>query len=256
MSRAIDITGNNYNGIIVLERDFEEEKKHKNRGSTYWKCKCHCGNVFTTLRSSLVNGSTKSCGCLRKKIAKERMTEMSSNNYIDEKGKQYGKLTVLYKIPNTINNRAGVMWHCQCECGNEKDVLGVDLRSGAVSSCGCLGKSKGEYKIEKILNDNNILFVKEFPQKIDNKILRFDFAILNEDNKIEYFIEFDGNQHTIPSNLFGGEEYLTYIQSHDKIKNEYCKNNKIPLIRIPYYKYDKLNLEDLQIKTTKYIVKG
>ena len=61
------------------------------------------------LRSSLISGKTQSCGCLRKKIAQKRMSEISSENYIDETNKRYGKLTVIKKIENTFNTRAGVM---------------------------------------------------------------------------------------------------------------------------------------------------
>lgn len=35
MAKAIDITGQFFNGIEVIERDYEEEKKHLTRGSTY-----------------------------------------------------------------------------------------------------------------------------------------------------------------------------------------------------------------------------
>ena len=35
MSKAIDITGQNFNGIQVIERDLEEEKRHTSKGSTY-----------------------------------------------------------------------------------------------------------------------------------------------------------------------------------------------------------------------------
>ena len=30
------------------------------------------------------------------------------------------------------------MWLCQCDCGEQKDVAGNSLRSGAARSCGCL----------------------------------------------------------------------------------------------------------------------
>lgn len=60
---------------------------------------------------------------------------MSSHNFIDETGKQYGELTVLYRAENNKSNRA--MWHCRCSCGKEIDVLGKSLRSGNTKSCGC-----------------------------------------------------------------------------------------------------------------------
>ena len=40
------------------------------------------------------------------------------------------------------------------------------------------------------------------------------------------------------------------------IKNEWCRANKIPLIRIPYWHYDDLCIEDLKLETSKYIVEG
>lgn len=60
---------------------------------------------------------------------------MPNHNFIDETGKQYGELTVLYRAENTKNGRA--MWHCRCSCGNEIDVLGKSLRNGNTKSCGC-----------------------------------------------------------------------------------------------------------------------
>lgn len=56
-------------------------------------------------------------------------------------------------------------------------MFGVDLRQGIVTSCGCLGKSKGEYNIEQLLKNNNICYSKEYSVKINNIYYRFDFAI-------------------------------------------------------------------------------
>ena len=211
--KATDMTNQKYGLLTVLERDFQyEETFIKKRSQTYWKCKCECGNITTVGRNDLITGRTKSCGCLRKKIATQHMSDISSNNFIDETNNKYGKLTVLYKINKNNSNRSGIVWHCRCECGNEKDVYGIDLRNGTVSSCGCMGKSKGEWKIQQILEKNKISYGQEYTQIIDNKKLRFDFIIYyNNQNKF-YFIEFDGKQHSFPSEFFGGEEYLKYIQ--------------------------------------------
>lgn len=56
---------------------------------------------------------------------------------IDLTGQKFGRWTVLYKAPS-LNKHT--MWHCQCSCGNEKDVQGTHLKSGASLSCGCLHK--------------------------------------------------------------------------------------------------------------------
>ena len=51
-------------------------------------------------------------------------------------------------------------------------------------------------------------------------------------------IEFDGDQHFYDKGDFSNS--LEYIQNHDEIKNKYCAENNIKLIRIPYWKYPKI----------------
>jgi hypothetical protein len=50
------------------------------------------------------------------------------------------------------------------------------------------------------------------------------------------------------------EEKFKYTQEHDSFKNQWCKDNNIPLIRIPYTHLKDLCLEDLLLETSKYIV--
>lgn len=59
MSKFIDLTGNRYGKIVVLERAENRGKK------TMWKCICDCGNYTITGASELRSGTTKSCGCLK-----------------------------------------------------------------------------------------------------------------------------------------------------------------------------------------------
>ena len=40
--------------------------------------------------------------------------------------------------------------------------------------------------------------------------------------------------------LYGGENAINNTKKHEKIKNKWCKNNKIKLIRIPYNKKRKI----------------
>ena len=54
----------------------------------------------------------------------------------DLTGQKFNKLTVLYRsFPNTKSGNA--KWHCRCDCGNECDVVGTNLRTGHTKSCGC-----------------------------------------------------------------------------------------------------------------------
>lgn len=63
---------------------------------------------------------------------------------IDETNKKYGRLTVQYY------NKATRKWHCQCDCGNEKEVVGTDLRRGHTTSCGCY---RNEQARKAVLHD-------------------------------------------------------------------------------------------------------
>lgn len=60
--------------------------------------------------------------------------------FIDETGNRYGSLTVLYRAPSEKGKPA--KWHCICDCGNEKDILGTMLRNGTTKSCGCLQRKR------------------------------------------------------------------------------------------------------------------
>ena len=60
-------------------------------------------------------------------------------NFIDLSGQIFGRLTVLYPIDRRTKNR-GLIYHCKCECGNEKDIPAETLRRGESKSCGCLQK--------------------------------------------------------------------------------------------------------------------
>jgi hypothetical protein len=57
---------------------------------------------------------------------------------IDETGKRYGRLLVISRHPESV--RRGAVWLCRCDCGTEKAVVGVELRSGNVTSCGCYNR--------------------------------------------------------------------------------------------------------------------
>ena len=106
-------------------------------------------------------------------------------------------------------------------------------------------------KITKILQENNINFKREFTFSDllgdGGGRLRFDFGILDANDNLLYLIEYDGIQH-FEINCFGNNKNdFDILKKYDKIKEEYCKNNNIPLIRIPYTKLGTLNLQDLML---------
>lgn len=67
---------------------------------------------------------------------------------INETGNKYGSLTVLYKAETEKGKP--IKWHCLCDCGKEKDILGTMLRNGNTKSCGCLQRKRtAESNIER-----------------------------------------------------------------------------------------------------------
>ena len=164
---------------------------------------------------------------------------------IDLTGQRFGKWTVLSKSDKRSAS-GSIYWHCKCDCGTEREVNGLSLRNGTSLSCGAHANiSKGNEKIKQILTEANIPFEmeKKFKTCIDVNELPFDFYV---DNK--YLIEYDGIQHFQPT-IFDYE----YTHRHDRIKNSWCQNNNIPLIRIPYTHFKELCLQDLILSTSNFI---
>lgn len=118
-------------------------------------------------------------------------------------------------------------------------------------SCPKCNLSLGEEKIYDFLVSHNIKFIKEFkfPDLYDkdiNKPLKFDFKVfLNNTYKL---IEFDGKQH-FEKSWYDTDEDLKHRQYLDNKKNEYCKLNKIDLLRIPYTKIN--NIEEILLEELK-----
>ncbi|HFD2033489.1 TPA: hypothetical protein ACF2DD_002066 [Clostridium perfringens] len=123
-------------------------------------------------------------------------------------------------------------------------------------NCGCpiCSESKGEKFIRLYLESNNINFVQEyrFEDCRYKSSLRFDFYI----SKYNLCIEYDGKQHFEAFEYFGGEESFKNIQKRDKIKNKFCEENNIRLIRIPYWKLDNIEkILDEEFDKLKGVIK-
>ena len=102
--------------------------------------------------------------------------------------------------------------------------------------------SHGESAIRDYLEKHKISYEREFRFE-DCRYIRslpFDFVVLHTD-QVKLAIEFDGEQHFIEKEFYGGREYLEKVKERDAIKTEYCRKNDIPLLRIPYYKFDNIN---------------
>lgn len=64
---------------------------------------------------------------------------------IDLTGQRFGRLVVVERA----GSEGPARWRCRCDCGTEKTVPGVGLRSGSSKSCGCLQREKAKARWER-----------------------------------------------------------------------------------------------------------
>ena len=169
----------------------------------------------------------------------------------DLTNQRFGKLIALNPTKKRSCN-GSVIWNCVCDCGNYKEVASNELTQNMILSCGQHSISKGNYKIAQLLTENGILYETEkiFEDCKDKKSMPFDFYVNNS-----YLIEFDGSQHFKYTNTsWNTKEHYEYVVKHDQMKNEWAKQNNIPLIRIPYTQLNKLQIQDLLLETSNFII--
>lgn len=111
----------------------------------------------------------------------------------------------------------------------------------------CSMKFKGEIKICEILEEKGLEYTTQ--QLFDGcrlkRLLPFDVFVPS----LNIAIEYDGIEHYKPT-TFGGSYTKEQLQERferriicDHIKEVYCKQNNITLIRIPYFEFD--NIEEI-----------
>lgn len=221
-------------------------------GHRVWEIICpQCLVKVIRREDYLLKGKKLLC----EKCAKSNNGKQNSKNLcqvIDMKGKKVGKITILERdFSSNHPDPTRAYWRCQCDCGKIFVVGGNALRGKKqIYSCGC-SYNKKENKIREKLLEYKIPFEsqKTFENCRNERVLKFDFFVNNQ-----YIIEYDGEQHFYSIEHFGGEEALKKRQARDKIKNKYCRDNNIPIIRIPFdVDVDSLTKEDLMIETSPYL---
>jgi hypothetical protein len=126
------------------------------------------------------------------------------------------------------------------ECGNIWSPRPGDFLQG--KKCPKCRESKGEKIINDILSKFNVAFLRQYRNEDcrSQRKLPFDFAVF-KDNIIVLMIEYDGELHFKPfRKVKDSIEKFEKTKKHDQIKNSYCKENDIPLLRIPYWEFDNI----------------
>lgn len=220
-----NLIGQKFGTLTVLK----ETSYRTSGGDVKWECKCDCGEITYIPTNSLTSGNSTTCGA-------------SIHKAKDWTGHRFGKLTAL-EIINKQDNAGHFYWKCQCDCGNIIQTTTHSLVTGRSQSCGCV-KSRQEEKIAEMLS---ILYPSQFlGQKGFDSLgaKKFDFFVNNK-----YIIEYDGEQHFKDVPHWGS---VKNVRKNDLIKNKYCFDNNIPLIRIPY-NVD-YTIDDLRLETTRFLL--
>ena len=248
----------------------------------YWLCKCHmCGREdlvskrIDNLKIGAIGGKlyktgrldkgTRSCGCKQKAQFKNANTQGIIHE--DLTGQILNGWKLIQKTFMKDIHNGSFRYVCQSTYNPECfEVLSIrHLKDGYCSQAKFANKSylDIQHKIkevkprmsqneEKILNMLKKAGIRGSMQATFEKckaysVLPFDFYISSG-----YIIEYDGQQHFKPVELWGGEEGLAVNRAHDLIKNKYCFDNNIPLIRIPYDA--NYTIDDLELETTRFLL--
>ena len=130
-------------------------------------------------------------------------------------------------------------YECSTKCTLKKHIELIHINPKSKNM------SRGEKAVYEHLIDLGYEFNKTFFREttfndlrgIGNGLLRFDFKVMINNEKF-VFIEFDGEQHERPvkfSTITTNEEALEHFKltrTHDRIKNDYCKDNGYEILRI------------------------
>ena len=202
--------------------------------NTKIKIICPIHDEFKQIARNHSSGS----GCKKCNNEKLKYNQLDTNQFIINSKNIHGDFYD-YSNVNYINGHTKVEIICpKHDRFFQKPSNHVNMGQG----CPICQESKGERKILHILKDNNINYIKQkiFKSCKHKKHLPFDFYLPDYNLCIEY----DGKQHYESVEYWGGEKEFKNIQIRDKIKNKYCKDNNIKLVRIKYNEniLDKLKL--------------
>ena len=190
--------------------------------------KCDRGHIFEMSFEDFKEGHRCwECYKIDKLRTPKKYTYEMVKECIEEEG---------YKLLSTEYESYSSKLTMECPNGHKFKMSLGKFKNGR--RCPKCKKSKGEIEISKILDLYNIKYEEEY--RFENckfkYTLPFDFYLPEYNTCIEY----DGIQHFYIIEQFGGLDGFISSKIRDTIKNIYCENNNIKLIRIPYWEFNNI----------------
>jgi len=231
------------NNLLVINpelcKEWNYEKNNKlpeeycsnSNDYAWWIC-CKCKyEWYAQIASRNKQHNCPKCANVIKKTTeefKQQVYELEGNNYL--------------VLDNYINNKTSIIIkHNIPECGHEWKIRPGNFLFGR--RCPKCSESKGEKQLDIILTNYNIPHDSQYKFDdlvgIGNGLLKFDVPVFWDEDKtqLRLLIEYDGIFHYEKQYDDDGFETL---KIHDELKNQYCKNNNIKLLRIPYWDFDNI----------------
>lgn len=223
-----------------------EDRGYELLSTNYTNCKEYleyrCPNHPDKIQKITFDAFIRGQGCyycgVERAAVKKRVSESRAKAQCKKLGLEYCGL-------DTSQRATRVLYICP----NHRDVgiqtiVWDSLKAG--HGCKFCKESHGERDISLYLDALDIVYNREykFVDCVDKHPLPFDFYIPH----LNVAIEYDGEQHYQPS-TFGTKDEQKVLkifqttQYHDQIKTQYCQDNGIKLIRIPYWEKD--NIESI-----------
>lgn len=202
-------------------------------------CRCTiCGNSDWFPRAShLLEG--QSCPECKKKRHSSIMAKTSAAFIAEVSTLHGGK----YKILGEYTKGSEKIETVCTICGNTWFPRASKLVEG--TGCPNCASYRGEDALRDLMQSLQLPFKQQFTfpdcRGARGGVCRFDCAVLDSsDQSPLLLIEYDGAQHFKPVEFFGGQKEFEYRQHNDRIKDSYCMDHGIPLLRISYKQFDQI----------------
>lgn len=195
------------------------------------RCKV-CGHEWEVMPTSFLHAKNGCPKCARKRERPE--LRRTQEEYLQD----LKDLGIADVIPIEEYVKANVKIKHKCLKHNFIwEVAPMNVLNG--QGCPKCRSSKGENKVQNWLSIHDIDYElqKTFDGLKYKQLLRFDFYL----PKFNTCIEYDGEQHFHPVDFSNHHDEDTARETYektvirDKLKDDYCKEHNIRLIRIPYY---------------------
>lgn len=193
-----------------------------------------CSNTYTVTPNNFLNGGR----CPHCATESKRKT---AAQYREEVNALVGDE---YSVVGEYHSARAYVAMRHNTCGSSYLVCPNNFLTG--KRCPHCVESRGEAAVRAYLSEQEYTFTSQYRLNDcrNDRTLPFDFAIHIEG--LDVLVEYDGEQHFHPvdfagkGELWARQQFLD-VKRRDRIKTSYCVTHGIPLIRISYVDFDRID---------------